>query len=97
MEKSRFNYWVDVLLVVCLIAISITGLVIYFAFVSGSPGEGRNTTFLGTHKSDWQPWHTYFGLAMIVLMFLHLFLNFDFLNNMTRSLFRKEEKIDSKV
>jgi len=90
MNRVRLNYWIDVLLVICLIVVSITGLVLYFAFVSGEPGAGRSTTFVGTYKADWHPWHNYFGLAMIVLMVLHFILHFNWLNVMTRSLFNSK-------
>ena len=91
MRRCDVNYWIDVLLVICLIVVAISGLVLYFAFVSGSPGGGRSVTFLGTHKVDWQPWHNLFGLAMTVLMVLHLIMHFNFLNVMTRNLFKKKK------
>ncbi len=65
--------------------VSITGLVIYFSFVSGVPGQGKSVEFLGTSKVDWQPWHNYFGLVMIGLMFLHLILHFNWLISMTKN------------
>jgi cytochrome b subunit of formate dehydrogenase len=92
MEKASLNYWIDILLVICLIVVAISGLVLYLAFVSGEPKIGRTVTFLGTHKSDWQPWHNYFGLAMLVLLILHLILHFGWLMSMTKSLFDKKEK-----
>jgi len=97
MVKERLNYWVDVLLVLCLIVVSVTGLVLYFGFVSAEPGVGRSTLFLGTSKAVWIPWHNYFGLAMIVLMLLHLVLHFGWLTAMTKSLFRKDEILEKKV
>jgi len=89
MERGRLNYFVDVLFVICLIVVSISGLVLHFAFVSGVPGQGRAVEFLGTSKIDWQPWHNYFGLAMTVLMLLHLVLHFGWLNAMTKNLLKK--------
>jgi len=90
MNRAKLNYWIDVLLVICLIVVSITGLVLYFVFVSGEPGIGRRIFFLGTSKNDWLPWHNYFGLVMIGLMFLHLILHFNFLNAMARNLFKSK-------
>jgi cytochrome b subunit of formate dehydrogenase len=86
---AKFNYWIDVLMVACLIVVGISGLVLYFAFVSGVPGQGRATTFLGTHKIDWQPWHNYVGLLFIALMVLHLILHWNFFWGMTKRLFVK--------
>jgi cytochrome b subunit of formate dehydrogenase len=96
MERNKLNYWIDVLLIVCLIFVAVSGMVIYFAFVSGEPGQGRNLTFLGTTKGDWIPWHNYFGLAMIVLMLLHLILHFGWLKRMTVVIFNsKHQQIDA--
>lgn len=90
-EKTRLNYWVDVALLIVFIVSAVTGLVVYFAFTSGQPGVGRNLTFMGTSKSDWQPWHAYSGIAMVILVLVHLILNFGFLTSMTRSLSKKDE------
>jgi hypothetical protein len=89
MMKNKLNYWIDMALVICLIVVATTGLVLYFAFVSGAPGQGRSITFLGTYKSSWLPWHTYFGLTMIVLMILHLVLHLKWLTIMTLNMFKK--------
>ena len=88
---NRLNYWIDILLLVCFVVVGISGLVLYFGFVSGAPGVGRSVTFLGTSKAAWQPWHNYFGLAMIFLIAVHLILHFKWLWVMTRRLFVKEE------
>jgi len=88
--NQKINYLINIALVICLVAISITGLTLFFAFTSGAPGVGRTVTFLGTHKKDWLPWHRNFGLAMIALMFLHFILHFNWLKDMTINLFKKE-------
>lgn len=85
------NYLVDVLLVLCFIVVSITGLVLYFVFVSGVPGEGRTVEFLGISKVDWQPWHNYFGLAVVILVLLHLTLHFKWLILMTKNFSKKKK------
>jgi hypothetical protein len=91
MDKARWNYWVDIGLLVAFVIVAVSGLVIFFAFTSGQPGVGRNLTFMGTSKSDWQPWHAYSGIAMVVLVLLHLILNFGFLTSMTKVIFKKKE------
>ncbi len=90
MKRAELNYWIDVLLVICLIVVAISGLVLFFAFTSGQPGVGRSVTFMGTHKSDWQPWHNIFGLVMTVLMVLHLIMHFNFMKVMTKNLFKSK-------
>jgi cytochrome b subunit of formate dehydrogenase len=92
MERERLNYWIDVVLLISFLIVAVTGLVMYFAFVSASPGEGRGVTFLGTSKTAWIPWHDYSGIIMIVFVLAHLVLHFNWLKCMTVSLFRKEEE-----
>lgn len=89
MERGSLNYWVDVLLVICLVVVGVTGLILKFAFVSGVPGVGRRIVFMGMSKMDLLPWHEVFGLAMVGLMVLHLVLHFGWLKIMTFRVFRK--------
>jgi cytochrome b561 len=86
--KQKVNYIIDVLLVFCLIGITITGLVLAFAFESGMPRIGHTITFLGTQKIDWLPWHKYFGLGMIALMFVHLILHWKWMIAMTKKMLK---------
>lgn len=89
MKRGDVNYWVNVLLVICLLVVGVTGLILKFAFVSGEPGVGRRIVFMGFSKMDLLPWHEWFGLAMVVLMILHLILHFNWLKVMTGNLFSK--------
>jgi cytochrome b subunit of formate dehydrogenase len=89
----KVNYVFEILLVICLIFISVTGLVLYFAFVSGAPGVGRTVSFLGTSKIQWLRPHAIIGLLMIFLMFVHLIMHFNLFKAMTKNLFKAKEKI----
>jgi len=91
MNRARLNYWVDIALLVAFVIVAVTGLVLVLAFTSGEPGVGRNVTFMGTSKTAWQPWHSYAGIAMVVLVLIHLILNFGFLTSMTKVIFKKKE------
>ncbi len=90
---ERLNYWIDILLLVCFIIVGVSGLVLHFAFVSGVPGGGKAVTFLGTTKAAWQPWHTYSGIAMILLIVVHLILHLKWLWRMTKNLFVRREGV----
>jgi len=92
MGRYKLNYWIDVLLIMCLVFISITGFVLLFVFVSGEPGIGRRITFFGTYKTNWLDWHSYFGIGMVVLMITHLLLHGNFIKCQTKGLFCKKHK-----
>lgn len=89
MKKVKFNFYVDLSLVLCLFIVGISGLILKFAFVSGEPGVGRRIVFMGLSKADVLPWHEFFGLVMVFLMFLHVVLHFDWLVCMVKDLFSK--------
>jgi cytochrome b subunit of formate dehydrogenase len=95
MKRWKINYWIDVLLILCLIFVSVTGLVLMFGFTSGEPGVGRNVSFMGTSKTIWLPWHNIFGFGMIILMFIHLILHWDFMRDQFKQLFIKEDEEES--
>jgi len=88
MDKVKLNYWIDILLVVCLVVVGVTGIILFFAFPYGQPHVGRFVTFLGIYKTAWIDWHSYFGIVMITLIFLHFILHFNWLKVITKKLFR---------
>ena len=96
MERCRLEYWIDIGLLISFFIVAITSLVIFFAFVSISPGIGRTITFLGTTKATWIPWHNYAGLVMIFLVLIHLILHFRWLIEMTKRMFVKTESFGNK-
>ena len=97
MKRWKANYVIDVLLILCLIFVSVTGLVLMFGFTSGEPGVGRNISFMGTGKGSWLPWHSIFGLGMIILMFVHLILHWDFMRDQFKEFISKENEEQEKV
>ncbi len=88
MERSGLNYWVDIGLLISFVFVAVTGLILQFVFISNAPGAGRTMTFFGTYKAAWLPWHSFFGVAMIVLAFVHLILHFGWLVGMTKNMFK---------
>ncbi|MDH3352850.1 MAG: DUF4405 domain-containing protein [Nanoarchaeota archaeon] len=99
MEKNNLNYWIDVGLLISFIFVAVTGLVLYFAFISNAPGAGRNVTFLGTYKVAWLPWHSFFGIVMVMFAFVHLVLHFGWMVGMTKKMFKgkNETAVDSGI
>lgn len=89
MGKGKLNYWVDVLLLICLVVVGVSGVILKFVFLSGEPGVGRRIFFMGMSKMDLLPWHEIFGLLMVALMILHLVLHFGWLSAMSKRLFSK--------
>ena len=91
MNKAKVNYFIDILLIICLVVVGVTGVVLFFFFPSGEPGVGRFVTFIGTSKHDWTEPHEFFGMAMVFLMLVHLILHFNWLKCMTGSFLHKKK------
>ena len=86
MNIGKLNYWVDILLVICLAVVGVTGVILKFFFVSGAPGAGRRVLFFGADKMEFLFLHGWFALGMLGLMLVHLILHFDWLVCMSRKM-----------
>lgn len=89
MDKARINYFVDVLLIISFIVVTITSVVIFFFLPSGVRLSGYQI-FLGLTKHSWSKIHTISGFAMIVLSLVHLVLHFKWLTAMSKTIFKKK-------
>jgi cytochrome b subunit of formate dehydrogenase len=92
----KWNWLVDAGLLVCFLIVGVSGLVLKFAFTSGSPGVGRTVLFLGTKKLAWLPWHNYAGVVMIALIVVHFVLHYRQFVIMGVGFFGKSEEVVEK-
>lgn len=74
MDRVRFNYWIDILLLISFVISAISGFVLK----------------VGTNRVVWLPWHTISSFVMVLLVLIHLVLHFRWLKVMTVSLFKKK-------
>lgn len=89
MDKIKVNYFVDVLLAISFVIVTITSLIIFFFLPSGVRQAGYQT-FLGITKHNWSQIHTISGLAMIALSLVHFILHFKWLTTMSKTIFKKK-------
>ncbi len=76
------------LLIVWLIMI-VTGLVMWFALPGGGPRHGRlagEALFWGLTKQSWEDIHKYAGIAFIILVGIHLILNWRWIVSTSKKL-----------
>ncbi|MFN2108540.1 MAG: DUF4405 domain-containing protein [Anaerolineae bacterium] len=87
MNKTKLNYWVDVMIAVAFVISAITGLA-FLVMGSGGYQGGRNsqflTTFLGLERAQWSDLHTLGSLVMISGVFMHLVLHWNWIVCVTR-------------
>lgn len=87
----------DLLLTVDFIIEALSGIALYLA-PSGKIAEITKWTFLGLNRSVWEALHIYFGFAMIALVAIHLFVNWNAMICLLRGMIknRKTNKISVK-
>lgn len=91
MNKSKLNYFVDLLMAIAFIITSISGLVLFF-FLPEGRGRAGDTYFLGLVRHDWRLIHDWSGIAMVVLVLLHLVLHWQWIVCMTKNFLGREIK-----
>lgn len=74
---DRTNYWIDILLLISFVAVSLTGFMLQY----DSPSLFGFSAF---------SIHSKFGLILTFLVGIHLILHFNWLKVMTVSLFKKD-------
>jgi quinol-cytochrome oxidoreductase complex cytochrome b subunit len=91
MNGPKFNYSIDVLMALSFIITSISGLILFF-FLPEGLGRGNSTDFLGIVRRDWKLIHDWSGIALAVLVLIHLVLHWKWIVCMTKNLLTKKNK-----
>lgn len=86
MERAKINYLVDLGLLIAFLSVFITGIIKYPGLM---PQVGVDYRALPMHLIT--PLHDSSGVAMGVLVFVHLVLHWGWIVGMSKSFFRKEE------
>jgi hypothetical protein len=76
MNKTTLNFWMDVLLFLNFLALSITGAILKW----GVPrGRDQEKFYGGLHRHDWQDWHFWLAVVIAVNVALHLILHWNWI------------------
>lgn len=86
MRKSALKYLVDVLLFVDMSSIAVIGLLLGFVIPKGRI-HGVEKSFLGLHRHGWGDIHLYLSLFLLVLLALHIWLNWAYVVQSTKRYF----------
>jgi hypothetical protein len=82
--KKNLKYFIDALLFVEITSIAAIGLLLAFVIPAGRQAEG-NKYFLGLHRHDWGDIHLYLGLLFLALLGVHIWLNWTWITQATKS------------
>lgn len=91
MNKLKFNYIVDFLL---LISFLVTGLtaIIASVFLPGGFSRAGQQIFLGLTRHAWLDVHGWAGYIVIILVFVHLVLHRTWIAQVTKIFFKREQQ-----
>lgn len=84
-KKLKLKYWVDILMGLSFIIVAITGIMKW-------SGTLKQLAFQRESRHLVTLIHDYTGLLMILLVLIHLILNWKWIISMTKNVFSKKNK-----
>ncbi len=91
MKKNDWKCLIDALLLASVSSIAVIGLLLAFVIPSGKSPDASKY-FLGLHRHEWGDIHLYLSLFMLVLLVLHLWLNWAWISHSAQNLFGRHWK-----
>lgn len=87
MKESDWRYVVDVILFICLGGMILIGILLWFLLPAGPAVADSAKYFLGLHRHQWGNIHAYLSMAFVILMVVHIVLNWKWITSKTRQIF----------
>lgn len=85
--KTRFNFWLDITILIALLITAITGLLLWLVLPHG-PGS-QSFIFLGLTRGTWIDIHNWVGLAMLIGAATHIALHWRWISCVADRFFKK--------
>jgi cytochrome b subunit of formate dehydrogenase len=85
MNKNNVKFLVDFLMFIDFLILAVSGFVLWFFLPSGS---GKSSIFL-LFRNQWLKMHDLTSVILIVLLLIHLILNWTWIKCMFRNIFKK--------
>jgi hypothetical protein len=86
MKKNTLKYIIDALLFINVSSVAAVGMLLGFAVPSGGYRHSENT-FLGLHRHEWGDIHLYLSIFLLILLSIHLLLNWTWILQSTKKYF----------
>jgi len=86
MKKNPIKYIVNTMLFIDVCAIAAIGLLLAYA-IPGERAAQASKYFLGLHRHDWGTIHLYLSIFLLVLLAIHIGLNWNWIAQSTRRYF----------
>ena len=83
MNKIKLKYIIDIGMLVSFVLVAVTGIIKFPKFLRSLGVDTSNIPFYELSRiHDWS------GIALTILVLIHLFLNFNWIVNTTKKLFK---------
>ncbi len=76
MTRTGINFWLDVLMLVIMIGMAMTGGLMHFVL---PPGTGHSLQVFGLGRHDYGQIHVYLALAALALLAIHVVLHWSWI------------------
>ena len=86
MKKNTLKYFTDVLLFIDMGSIAVLGILLGFVIPKGQ-AHPSNKYFIGLHRHEWGDIHLYLSLFLLVLLVFHIWFNWTWIVQSTKSYF----------
>lgn len=87
MKKADWQYLVNTLLFICMVGIILIGLLLGLVIPEGPSTPESSKYFLNLHRHQWGNIHFYLSLAFILLIIIHLTLDWKWIKARAKKLF----------
>ncbi len=84
MKKSVLKYWIDAVLFIIVCSMAAIGLLLGFIIPRGRTASNY---FLGLHRHEWGEIHLALSIFLLLLLTLHIWLNWPWIVQLTKRCF----------
>jgi hypothetical protein len=90
MKESDWRYLVDALLFICLGGMTLIGILLGLVIPAGPVSSESAKYFLALHRHQWGNIHAYLSIGFVVLIIVHIVLNWKWITAKTSQIFRRK-------
>jgi len=84
MNKNKIKFVTDIIIFINFLLITISGFILWFVLPRGSGKIGNSFIFL---REIWLSMHNLGSVLLVILIIIHLILNWTWIKSMFRSMF----------
>jgi hypothetical protein len=98
-NRSRLNFTIDLLTLLLMLLMIVTGLVIRYVLPPGSGGRGGGwgLVVLGMDRHDWGGLHFWLSVGLVVLLLVHVALHWSWVCGIVRRWLRRDHSPRGKL